>query len=387
MLLIAIVTGFWPQPLEVEMARVTRGPLTVSVVEEGKTRIRHRHVISAPVSGRLQRISWRPGDRVELGKTVLAELFPDVPPLLNVRLLAEAQARIQGAESSRLRALENLERVRASLRFALREKERSESLLRTGGVTTKEWELAMNQVEVLEREVRAAEFGAQVAEFEVTQAKAALLRGKGSGEGGQSVPVLSPVSGVVLQVWEENERMVGAGVSLMEVGDLGDLEAEMELLSSDAVGVKMGAPVLIERWGGAMPLKGRVAMVESGAYTKVSALGVEEQRVRVRVDFLDPIPGDQKLGDRFRVEARIETWSANEVMQVPLGAMFRRGVEWFVFVVEQGRAVLRRIDVGHQNGIFAEVLSGVDLGQTVIVYAPDMLKEGARVRARFSAGL
>jgi HlyD family secretion protein len=324
---------------------------------------------------------------VELGKTVLAELFPDVPLLLNVRLLAEAQARIQGAEASRLRALENLERVRASLRFALREKERSESLRRTGGVTTKEWEVAMNQVEVLEREVRAAEFGAQVAEFEVTQAKAALLRGKGSGEGGQSVPIVAPVSGVVLQVWEENERTVGAGASLLEVGDLGDLEAEIELLSSDAVGVKMGAPVLIERWGGSTPLKGRVAMVESGAYTKVSALGVEEQRVKVRVDFLDPIPGDQKLGDRFRVEARIETWSANEVMQLPLGAMFRRGMDWFVFVVERGRAVLRRVEVGHQNGMMAEVLSGVDLGETVIVFAPDMLSGGARVRARPSAGL
>ena len=236
---------------------------------------------------------------------------------------------------------------------------------------------------MITRELHSAEFGIRVAEFERVQAQAALAQVQTPATArSEPFTLLSPVTGFVLSVQEESARTVAAGVALMEVGDPTDLEAEIELLSSDAVGVQPGAEVSIEQWGGAAPLRGKVTVVEPGGYTKVSALGVEEQRVKARVEFTDPIPATHPLGDRFRVEARILTWRGANVLQVPTGALFRRGNDWMTFVLAGGNARLTKVEIAHNNGLAAEVRSGLQQGQSVILHPPDALADGAAVKTR-----
>lgn len=386
-LVVLIVAGLWPKPVGVDVAKVSRGALSVSVLEEGKTRIRHRYVVSATFAGSLKRIALRAGDRVEAGKTLLAELQGEWAGFLNPRVFAEAEVRVKATDASRKRSIEGMERAQAGLDLALKEQVRSESLKATGVISSREWEVAVNQVEVLTRELRSAEYSRQVAEFEYEQAQVALRQVQGPSEGlAGGHQLVAPVSGVVLNVFEESARFVNAGAALLEVGDPLELEAEIELLSSDAVGVSVGAPVAIEHWGGGRPLNGRVSTIEPSAYTKISALGVEEQRVKVRVDFVDALPEPRLLGDRFRVEARIRTWSGGDVLQVPVGALFRRGGEWQVFVKDVQVAKVVAVGVGHQNGVMAEVLSGLSEGQTVILHAPDTVADGKPVQERSVKG-
>lgn len=382
-LVVFIANGLRPKPVEVEMAKVTTAPLTVTVLEEGKTRIRHRYVVSPPVSGYLRRIELRAGAQVEAGKTLIATVESQPSTLLNPRAQAEAEARVKAAESSRDQREATLERARASLDLAKKDWQRTDDLRRKGAISAKEWDAAESQATVLERELRAAEFGLRTAEFELTQARAALLQVQApGGANSEAFPIYSPITGFILNVFEENARVVAAGTPIIEVGDTNDLEAEIELLSADAVTVQPGAPVSIEQWGGDKPLRGRVNLVEPGGYTKISALGVEEQRVKVRVDFVDPLPARTTFGDRFRVEARIVTWNSDRVLQVPTGALFRRGGDWMVFTDDHGRAKLTKVEIGHNNGIGAEVLSGLNEGQTVLLHPPDLVSEGVGVKPR-----
>ena len=380
-LLAAIVAGLRPKPIQVETATVTTGPLTVSVLEEGKTRIRHRYTISPPISGYLNRIALRAGDRIEAGKTVLAVLQAEPSSFLNPRARGEAEARLKGAEAAKMQSQSELERSRAALDLAEKEKTRSIELKRTGAISTKEWDTIENQVTVLTRALHTAEFALRVAEFELAQAQATLVQAKSPApDHSEPLTILAPVSGFVLQVFEESARILPAGTPIMEVGDPTDIEAEIELLSSDAVGVAPGAEVSIEQWGGESPLRGIVSVIEPGGFTKISALGVEEQRVKVRVDFTDP-PG-HSLGDRFRVEARIVTWHGENVLQVPTGALFRRGGDWMTFALDAGRARLTKVEIAHTNGIAAEVRTGLQQGQPVILHPPDAVADGAAVRPR-----
>lgn len=382
-LLFAIIAGFRPRPAEVEIATVTTGPLDVTVLEEGKTRIRHRYVISPPISGFLNRIPLRAGDRIEAGKTVLATIQAQPANFLDPRSTAEAEARVKATEATKMRAESELERVRASLQLAEKEKVRAFELKAKGAISAKEWDTADAQVAMLSRELHSAEFAIKVADFERAQAQAALMQAQNPATANAApLTLTAPVTGFVLNVAEESARTVVAGVPIMEVGDPTDLEAEIELLSSDAVGVQTGAEVSIEQWGGDAPLRGKVTVVEPGGYTKISALGVEEQRVKVRVDFTDPIPATHPLGDRFRVEARILTWHGERVLQVPTGALFRRGNDWMTFVLTGGQARLTKVEIAHNNGITAEVRSGLDQGQTVILHPPDAVADGAKVKAR-----
>ncbi|MDB6071442.1 MAG: efflux transporter, family, subunit [Verrucomicrobiales bacterium] len=378
-----IVFGLRPRPLEVETATISSGPLTVSVLEEGKTRIRHRHLITAPVGGMLQRVEWRAGARIEAGKTVLAALVPEPSSFLNPRAKAEAEARLQAAEAVRMQRGTQLDRARDALSLADKEFERAKVLRRTGAIATREWDAAQNQVDLLNREVNTAGFALKVAEFESAQAKAALMQSE-STVPDQSAPyqILAPVNGFVLNVMEESARVVTPGMPIMEVGDPTDLEAEIELLSSDAVGVQPGAEVSIEQWGGGGPLRGKVSLVEPGGFTKISALGVEEQRVKVRVDFAEPLPAGLLVGDRYRVEARIVTWHSDNVLQVPTGALFRRGGEWMTFLAEGGTARRTAVKIKHNNGIAAEIESGLTAGQSVILHPPDALEEGVKIEPR-----
>ncbi len=382
-LLAFIVWGLLPKPVEVETAKISSGPLTVSVLEEGKTRIRHRYMISPPVSGFLNRIELRAGAPIEAGKTVLATIQPQPSSFLDPRARAESEARVQAATASKMRSTAQVERARAALDLAEKDRARSIVLKQKGAISARDWDTAENQVAVLTRELRALEFAQQVAEFELTQAQAALQQAVNpADEKAEPMKILAPVSGYVLNVMEENARVAAAGTAIMEVGDPADLEAEIELLSSDAVGVQPGDEVSIEQWGGDHPLRGKVTMIEPGGFTKISALGVEEQRVKVRVDFVDPLPADHPLGDRFRVEARIVTWHGDRVLQVPTGALFRRGSDWSGFVLNGGKARLTKVKIAHSNGTAAEIRSGLIDGQSVILHPPDAVADGTAVRAR-----
>jgi HlyD family secretion protein len=379
-ILAAVVAGLRPKPITVETASVTRGPLLVTVFEEGKTRIRHRYVISPPVAGFLNRVELRAGAPIKAGETVLATIRAEPSGFLDPRTRAEAEARAKAAETTRMQRQAEVDRANASLELAGKEFTRADALRKTGAIATQQWDSAENRVQVLTRELRASEFALRVADFEVAQAHAALLQAsEPTAEQSEPLKIISPVDGYVLNVYEESARIVTPATPIMEVGDPRDLEAEIELLSSDAVGVEPGADVSIEQWGGEAPLRARVSVVEPGAFTKISALGVEEQRVKVRVDFLDPMPPGRELGDRYRVEARIVTWRGVDVLQVPTGALFRRGSDWMAFVVENGKAVLRKVEITHNNGVAAEVGSGLSQDDVVIIHPPDAVKDGAAV--------
>ncbi len=383
--LLALYLALRPRALEVEIAEAKLGPLTVSVFEEGKTRIRQRYVVSPPVAGYLQRIEHRAGARIEVGKTVLATLTPEPSSFLNPRSHAEAEARVQMAEATRQQRAAQLERAEAARGLADRDLGRARELKKSGAISVKDLDASENQAAILEREQSMMVFGVRTAEFELAQAQAALMQTQNPTSADGSVPplqIVAPVDGVILKVFEESARVVTPGTPLLEVGDPTDLEAEIDLLSSDAAAVRPGADVSIEQWGGDRPLRGRVTTVEPGGFTKVSSLGVEEQRVKVRVDFVEQPPAGYRIGDRFRVEARIVTWHGPEVLQIPAGALFRRGNDWMTFTVVSGTARRRRVEVGHLNGVAAEVTGGLERGQSVVVHPPDALEEGARVRAR-----
>lgn len=379
----ALVWALLPKPLLMDTATVSRGPMSVSVLEEGKTRIRHRYTISPPVGGFLLRVPLRAGAPVEAGVTLLAEIQAGASLLLSPRAQAEAEARVRAADAALSKSEADLERARAALDLAERGRQRALPLQQSGAISKGEWDRTDLETTMRARELRSAEFAGQVARFEAEQVRAALLQeqgGEAAGGGREPVRLVSPITGTILSVFEESARSVAPGTPIMELGDPTDLEAEIEMLSTDAAGVKPGATASIERWGGPLPLRAQVQLIEPAAFTKISALGVEEQRVRVRLTFLDALPRAETLGDRFRVEARIQTWSSPDAVQIPTGALFRRGGEWMCFVVERGRARLRQLKIGHTNGPMAEVLGGVEVGQRVAVHPPDGAEDGARVR-------
>jgi HlyD family secretion protein len=382
-LVLLLINALRPQPLAVEIGTVKHAPLTVTVLEEGKTRIRHRYTISPPVAGYLNRVPLRQGDRIEAGKTVLASIQPQPAAFLDPRARAEAEARVKAAEATKMQRETQIERATAALDLANKELVRARELKKSGAIAVKEWDTTENQVNILTRELHTAEFGRQVADFELAQAQAALTQVQTPAtENADPLKIVAPITGYVLNVYEESARMLPAGTQIMEIGDTNDMESEIELLSSDAVGVQPGADASIEEWGGDAPLRGKVTVVEPGGYTKVSSLGVEEQRVKVRIDFVDPLPPGAVLGDRFRVEARIVTWHADNVLQVPTGALFRRGGDWMTFVFDGGKARATKVEVTHNNGIAAEVRSGLKEGQRVLVHPPDAVAEGSAITPR-----
>lgn len=380
-LLALIIAGMRPGPIPVETARVTRAPLTVSVMEEGRTRIRHRHVVSAPIAGHLNRVELRAGDRVERGRTILAAIEAERAHLLDARTRAETEARRRAAQALADQRRAELERARAAHALAQREFDRIDALHREGTTSREEWDAAETRLLVLARELDSIGHALRAAEYDVEQLDATLSPPPPAAQATTITHhITAPVDGVVLNVFEESARVVAAGTPIMEVGDTGDLEVEVELLSSDAARVERGAEVSLLRWGGDQPLRGRVSLVEPGAFMKVSALGVEEQRVKVRVDLLDDVPPGYQLGDRYRVEARIVTWHGDDVLQVPTGALFRRGNEWMAFIIEEGAARLRTVEIGQSSGTEARVLDGLSEGDIVVVYPPDGLDDGSAVK-------
>lgn len=386
LLLVAlIVIGLWPAAIPVESGQVVRGPLVVTVDEEGMTRVRNRYVVSAPVAGQLQRIDWKAGAPVVAGKTVLATLESSGADFLDARSLAQAEARVRAADAAREAAAAQRERAVSAAKLAAAEFERARQLREQKVASPQEFDLAQMRAETAAQETRAAEFGLRVAAFELEQARALLTRGQPA-EGIQSpaelppLVVTSPVDGRILRVFQESARVVPAGFALMEVGDPTDLEVRIEVLSRDGVAIRPGARVILERWGGDEPLNARVRLVEPSAFTKISALGVEEQRVYVIADFTDPLEKRPTLGDSYRVEARVVTWEKADALHAPAGALFQRGGQWQTFVIEGGRATLRAVKTGRSNGVVTEILEGLAEGDPLIVYPGDKVLDGTRVK-------
>jgi HlyD family secretion protein len=373
-----------PDPLVVDVAAARRGPLVVTIDEEGETRVRERYVVAAPTAGRLLRIALDEGDPVEAG-AVVASVEPSP---LDPRDLASARARLEAAEATQRAADAQGLRARAALDKARRDAQRAELLHRAGTLSVEALEAARLAHESAEREHEATRFAADAAAHDVEAARAVLIatqpsRARGQGppcaSGSSCVEVRAPVSGRVLRVVEESERIVAAGTPLLEIGDPDSLEVVVDILSTDAVRVGPGARFLVEEWGGPGVLEGRVRRVEPSAFTKVSALGVEEQRVNVIADLDAPEP---RLGDRYRVEARIVVWEGEDALRVPASALFRRGDAWQVFVVERGRARLRPVEVGALATFDAEIRAGLEPGETVVLHPTDRLRDGLRVTSR-----
>lgn len=376
-----IVVGLWPRPLPVEVATVTRGPMVVTVDEEGMTRVKNRYVVSAPVGGQLRRIDWKAGAPVEAGKTVLAVLEASGADFLDARTQAQAEARVRAAEAARDAAQAQQQRAEAAARMFASDLERVKRLRDDKVLSPQEFDAAQMRAETAAQEVRAAEFGLRVAEHEAQQARAIVSRGVAAKGGANVEPlvVTSPISGRILRVFQESARVVPAGFALMEVGDATDLEVRIEVLSRDGVAIAPGARVLLEQWGGVQPLTARIRHVEPSAFTKISALGVEEQRVYAIADFVDPIERRPTLGDSYRVEARVVVWENPSALRAPAGALFQRSGEWHAFAIDGGRAQLRTVKVGRTNGVETEMLDGLTEHTHVVVYPGDKVRDGTRV--------
>ena len=372
-----MTAALWPERIEVETAPVVSGPMAVTIDEEGETRVRERFTVSAPVSGWLLRIDLEPGDTVVAGKTVVARLAPAASPLLDARTQSESAAAIDAAAAAAEQAV--AERARAQTVFdrAGQSLDRARQLASSGAVSRADLDAADMETREAESALAAASAAVERAQREVEVARARL---RTPSRAGRPVNVVAPVSGVVLARRRESESVVGAGEPLMDLGDPADVEIVVDLLSTDVVRVALQSAVRVEGWGGDVPLAGRVRRIEPAAFVKVSALGVEERRVNVVVD-LDPLPPDCKLGDGYKVEARIVVWAGTAVT-APLGSLFRRGQDWAVFLVEGGRATLRPVTIGERNGEVAQVLSGLQPGDRVVMHPPDTLLAGGRVTIR-----
>lgn len=369
-----------PAAVPADFVEVARGDLQVTVNEEGRTRVRDRFVVSAPLPGRMQRIELEPGDPVVAGKTVVARFQPSDPALLDVRTRAELEARVRAAESALGGARADRERIRAELAFAQSELERSRTLVREKVIAPRELEGAERQAEALARALQSAEFAVSTAQHQLEVARASLIQTRGGRAA--AIPLYSPVDGVVLRRLQESETIVPTGQPLVEIGDIDDLEIVSDLLSSAAVQVAPGQPVLIEQWGGDRPLHGRVRLVEPSGFTKISALGVEEQRVNAIIDFADPPESRPNIGDGYRVEVRIVVASRQNVLKVPTSSLFRHEGEWAVYVVENDRAARRRVAIGERNGLEAEVTDGLAGGERIIVFPSDAVADGVKVTPR-----
>jgi HlyD family secretion protein len=371
----------WPTPVPVDVGTFARGPLVVTVDEEGVTRVRDRFVVSAPLTGRVLRIELEPGDKVKRGD-VVARVRAEAAPLLDARARAEAEAAVETARATLGRTRAEEQRARAAHAQAERELARRRALQKDGLATAQEIEALESEVRVTLEAVNAAVFAAQAAASDLQRAIARVA--PAPDVPGRIATVTSPADGVVLKRLRESESVVPAGDPLIEIGDPHRLEIVSDLLSTDAVKVKPGARAMIEQWGGDRVLEAKVRRVEPAGFTKISALGVEEQRVNVILDFNDPVEAWAALGDAYRVEVRIVIWEAPNVVKAPTSALFRDGEAWAVYVVEERRARKTIVQLGQQTGQEAEVTGGLSEGARVVLHPPDTLADGARIEERAS---
>jgi HlyD family secretion protein len=374
----------WYRPTTVvDVATVGFGPMEVTIEEDGKTRIKDRYVVSSPLMGKLVRIALEPGDVVIAKQTIAATIRPTEPSLLDTRQKLQAQAREKAAQL----AVEQAKSREAQIRPLLDLAERTYGRLSKLGTSVSQQDLQVAEAEYRSQTqaISVATLATQIAEFELQQAQAALVHVSSDGSEDSNAEttdflVYSPIDGKVLRVLQESSAIVQPGTPLLEMGDPNNLEIEVDVLSNQAVRISAGNRVLIEHWGGDQPLHGVVRRVEPAGFTKISALGVEEQRVNVIIDLLEPPAQRPTLGDGYRVEAQIAIWQADNILQVPSSALFRTQADWSVFVVQNGVLQVRTIEISHRNRQFAEVTSGLKENEVVVLHPTDQLKQGTRVK-------
>lgn len=386
---LAVLAGLaWllrPLPVEVDLVAVTRGPLVVTVDEDGETRVRERYVVAAPLAGRLLRVTLKSGDPVVADETVVGTIEASDATLLDDRARAEAEARLKAAEAHRDQAATTVDRAQDAAGVARSVFARGEQLMANGTMTQEEFDDVRLKYQIATHDERAAQFGLKIAEFERDQAKAALMRfapREGTEASLYRHEIRAPISGRVFRVFQESSTIVEAGARLIEVGDPQDIEVEIDVLSEDAVRIRPGARVLLNHWGGDRSLEARVRVVEPSAFTKVSALGIEEQRVWIIADIVTPPAERGSMGDGFRVEASIVTREEADVIKVPAGAVFRTGNQWTVYRVRGGIARLQAVKVGISNDAEAQILEGLEPGDQLVLHPSDRVTPDCRVTPR-----
>ncbi len=381
LLIIALLAwGFWPSPIVIESVKVSRAPLTTSIEKDGKTRIIDRYVIAAPVNGMTCQMQLKVGDVVTQGQTLLS-ISPLLPQELDARSHAQAEANIQVAKSALKVAKEQVRSSNAAAQQAENEVKRYQPLLKKGLISQDVYDKAKTTSITALANQRRARFQVEVAQHELKAALTTLEYAHNTSENSSKPHVLikSPIDGNILKVVRQCDSPVSIGEALLEIGNPSALELEVDVLSADAVKIKPGMKVILERWGGEHPLEAVVRRIEPIGFTKVSALGVEEQRVWVISDFTSPIEQWQRLGDAYRVEAKFILWHNEEVLQVPASALFRYQGGWAVFTVENNKAKRQKVTLGHQNGLSAQVLTGLKEGQTIINHPSDLIDDGVSV--------
>lgn len=386
----ALTAAFWPRPMMVDLGEVTRGPMMVTIDEEGRTRVAEAYVVSTPVAGRLQRVQVDPGDPVVRGETVVALMLPTNPAALDVRTREQAQAAVQAAEAALRVAGADLNAAIANRDLAESERFRAEQLAERQITSQAALDRARQNLRVSDAAVETAEAAIAMREAELANARAQLIgfddQGLAAAIGNthsNDIPLYAPANGRILRVMQQSETTLPAGAPIMEIGDIdGELEVVVDLISSDAVQVEIGDRVMIEDWGGTPSLDGAVRRIDPFGITEYSALGVEEQRVPVTVALTGPPEERRALGHGYRVEARIVVWQDETALRVPASALFRTGQNWSVFVADDGVAASRTIRIRRNNGIVAEVLEGLSPGDRVILYPSAAIADGTLIAQR-----
>ncbi len=391
-LLVAALIGLslQPQPVGVDVASVVRGDLLVTIDDEGQTRLKDVYVVSAPVAGRVRRIDIESGDTAVAGDTVLALFEPSDPAMLDVRSRTEAEAFIKAAEAAVGLAEAEQTRAQAQLEFADAELKRAVPLAERGTISQATLDQRQLSRRTAQAQLAQATASLRKTRADLESARATLITARQVDSGADAdnkdlIPVRAPINGRVLRVLQESEGVLAAGTPLMELGDPAKLEIVVDLLSTDAVKIKPGDRVIIDDWGGAQPLDGRVRLVEPFGFTKISALGIEEQRVNVVIDFVSPQTEWQSLGHGYRVETRVVVQDRKDVLKLPISALFRSGESWAVFVNEDSTARLRKISLGQRNTLEAEVTEGLSENDLIILHPSDAVVEGVGVMQRDGA--
>jgi HlyD family secretion protein len=383
----------WPRPLPVDLATVAKGPIEVTADDDGKTHVRHIYTVSAPVAGRVLRISHptgesgpslHVGDQVTANETVVALMQPTPPSFIDIRSHDQLEAEVTAADAAIQQQEAEVRRLQAALDFSRTEFERAQTLSRTQAISAQAFDKAKFDVATNEAALASAKAQVDVRRSLRESLAARLIdptNMAASAEPVCCVRVLAPASGRVLKIIQDSEAVVLPGTPLVDIGNPLDLEVVADLLSTDAVQIKVGAPVRIDGWGGP-PIRGRVVRVDPAGFLKVSALGIEEQRVRVTIDFAEPPEAWSQLGHDYRVIVHVVTWSADDALMVPISALFRKGDEWAVFAVENGRTQTTMLKIGHRNNRVAEVLAGLSSGGEVVLHPSDRIGDGTRVIRR-----
>ncbi|MFZ1990973.1 MAG: HlyD family efflux transporter periplasmic adaptor subunit [Alphaproteobacteria bacterium] len=379
----AFAFAFWPRAVPVDMATIERGAMMVTLDEEGETRIHDIYTISAPIAGEITRIDAQPGDEVHANETLIAVIHPVEPGLLDTRTQSEREAQLHSAEAAVGAAEADVVSAKAQLDLAKSDLARARKLTPKNTISEQDLERLQNNVRVRNASLNAAEAALRARKADVETAKASLIGPTTHAPTPlDPVDVVSPVDGHVLRVLRKSEGVVAAAEPLVDIGDAGKLDAIVDYLSTDAVQIKAGDPVLIDDWGGGNQLKGHVERVEPYAFTKVSALGIEEQRANVIIDFDSPLEARARLGHGYRIQSHVIIWRSDNVVKVPLGGVFREGGKWTVFAVRNGRARLQNIEIGHMNTLDAEVVKGLAPGDIIIIHASERIKDGTLVVKR-----